>query len=65
MIAPVTTPVPATTVALLLLLDQVPAPDALLSDVTWPTHTDVTPVIAAGLASTVTVVDAGVRQPVL
>lgn len=60
--APVTTPVEPTTVALPLLLVQVPPAGPLLSVVLCPTHTLVLPVIAKGNAFTVTTVVT--RQPV-
>ena len=52
--APVTTPVPATTVALPLLLVHVPPAGVELSVVVNPIHTLFVPVIAVGLAFTVT-----------
>jgi hypothetical protein len=46
---PVTTPVAASTLAIpKLLLDHVPAPDVLVSEVLLPIHTSAVPVIALG-----------------
>src|SRR5258708_7833975 len=49
---PVTTPFASTVVTALLLLLQLPPAGLLLSVVVLPTHTDVVPVIAAGLGHT-------------
>jgi hypothetical protein len=63
---PVTTPVPATTVATAgVALLQVPPAVASLSVVVDPAQTLVVPVIAAGNGFTTTVVAAGLTHPLL
>ena len=63
---PVTTPVEPMTVAWLVVpLVHVPPPVAELSDVVLPTQTLAVPVMAAGLALTVTVAVAVHRPPVV